>query len=161
MKQVLSPLTHLFCFRVVGAFTTLAPFPTTTAITKQRHPLVHYKKTNKKNNEELLNLSTAASPQEIDQDKTDEEIFFIIETILKNAHVANDDISDSNLLELVEACEKKLATRNDYIYREGENGHVYFIKEGSCKVLKDGKEAPYPYEYWEILPGHLFGKVFS
>lgn len=157
MKQVLSPLTYLFCFRVVGAFTTLAPFPTTTAITKQRHPLVHYKN----NNKELLDLSTAASPQEIDQDKTDEEILFIIETILKNVHFANDDISDSNLLELVEACEKKLATRNDYIYREGENGHVYFIKEGSCKVLGDGKEAPYPYEYREILPGHLFGKVFS
>lgn len=161
MKQVLSPLTYLFCFRVVGAFTTLAPFPTTTAITKQRHPLVHYKKTNKNNNKELLDLSAAVSPLEIDQDKSDEEILFIIETILKNSLVADENISDTNLLELVEACEKKLATRNDYIYREGENGHVYFIKEGSCKVLGDGKEAPYPYEYREILPGHLFGKVFS
>lgn len=157
MKQVLSPLTCLFCFRVVGAFTTSALFPTTTATTKQRHP--GKPRQYNTNSKELLDLSAAVSPLEIGQDKTDEEILFIIETILKSSLVADENISDSNLLELVEACEKKLATRNDNIYREGENGHVYFIKEGSCKVLGDGKEAPYPYR--EILPGLLFGKVFS
>lgn len=156
MKRVLSPLTYLFSLWSVGAFTTISTFSATAArrttrrcTIQQRHPLTQHKT----NDGELFDLSATVSLLDFEQDKTDEEILFIIETILKSSRVSNVDISDSNLLELVEACERKLATRDDDIFMHGENEYIYLIKEGTCLSFLEGKQNG------EIKAGHLFGKA--
>lgn len=158
MKQVISLLTYLFSVWSVGAFTTTTVLTAAKSsrryIQRQRHVLTLHDY--KRNNKKIFELAASASSLNNNQDKTDGEILFLIETILKSSLVTNEDISDSNLLDFVEACESKLATRNDDIYMQGKNEYIYLIKEGRCRVFLEGNEAP-----GEISAGHLFGKIFS
>jgi len=69
-------------------------------------------------------------------------------------------MSEISLQELVDAFEKKKASRGENIVCQGDNcdgGYVYLVAEGKCRVLVDDVIVPEPYGI--IGPGVVFGEL--
>lgn len=90
--------------------------------------------------------------------KTADEVDFIEKSLLANSLFSG--IPKTNLMKMVNACEKKQAPKGEVIIRQGDStidGYVYLLAKGKCKVIVDGKEAPEP--YGSIGEAFLFGEM--
>ena len=83
---------------------------------------------------------------------------FIKESLLQNTLFTA--LPNNALVRLVDAFEKKISSKDDIIFCQGDNScddYVYMVAEGECAVTVDGVMPPEP--YGTIGPSVLFGDL--